>query len=132
MQARVGYAGTTPGADANTYVLFATCNPGTATDPQNANWGQNALGFMFADKFTLNLDHVQAGTLNAYVSQDHGTTWGQLSTEAIAAPAASGSTYREFNLEGLMDWKLEWVNGGVAQNPWRVNMSIVSVDRAAP
>jgi hypothetical protein len=131
---RLGYTGTTPGADANTYLFFSTTG-GTTTRAAAANanqWPQGVLSIMGADKFVLTLDHVQAGTLNSYSSVDNGTTWGQLSTEAIAAPAASGSTYREFNVEGLYDFKLEWVNGGVGQAPWVPQMALICGDRAAP
>jgi hypothetical protein len=124
------YAGATPGADANTYVLFATILPAAPTNAMNANWMESAFALLGARKFCLLLDHVQAGTLNAYQSRDRGATWQQIDSQAIAAPAATSSTVVDFVVEGLRDWKLEWVNGGVAQNPWQVNMSL-SEQRAA-
>lgn len=132
--AALKYLGATPGADANTYVLVATTLPAAPTDAMNMN-RDGACPECFsanvgARKLCLTLDHVQAGTLNFYASQNRGTTWRQIDTVAAAAPAASGSTVVEFLIEGLRDWKLEWVNGGVAQNPWEVNLSL-SPDRAS-
>lgn len=129
------YMGATPGADANTYVLVATTLPAAPTDAMNMNRDgacpENFSALLGRRKLCLTLDHVQAGTLNFYASQNRGTTWRQIDTSGlIAAPAANSSTVMEFLIEGLRDWKLEWVNGGVAQNPWEVNLSL-SPDRAA-
>lgn len=128
------YMGATPGADANTYVLVATTLPAAPTDAMNMNRDgacpENFAALTGRRKLCLTLDHVQAGTLNFYASQNRGTTWRQIDTVAAPAPAASGSTVVEFLIEGLRDWKLEWVNGGVAQNPWEPNLSL-SDERAA-
>lgn len=118
------YAGSTPGADANTYVLFATILPAAPTNAMNANWPAKAFQLLGVRKFCIDIDHVQAGTLNEYKSDDRGANWRQVSTEAVAAPAASGVTRREYLVEADQDWKLEWVNGGVAQNPWVVDMAL--------
>lgn len=127
---RIGYTGSTPGADSNTYVLFATILPATPTDAQNANWPQNM--FMLADvhKFCLLLKNNQSGTINIYESEDRGVTWQQVDTLAVSAAASTGSNPMEFLVEGMKDMKIEWVNGGSAQTTWSVNMSLSS-DRAA-
>jgi hypothetical protein len=120
----IKYTGSTPGADASTYVLFATILPAAPTNAMNANWGESAFAHMGVRKFSVLIDHVQAGTLNAYESIDRGVTWRQIDTVAVAAPAAASSTSVDFQVEGLRDFKLEWVNGGVAQNPWEVLQSL--------
>lgn len=122
---QVNWQGTIPGADANTYVLWATANPGsTQTDRviQNAN-RDGAMGARFfanlgVRKIVLSLKNSQAGTLNEYYSPDRGTTWLSVSSFAIPIPAAGFTTEREFLVESYADWKLEWVNGGVAQATW--------------
>ncbi len=135
---QIVWQGTTPGADGNTYVLWATCNPGnTQTDRviQNANRDGACPAHFFANagvrKFVLDLKNSQAGTLNEYYSPDRGTTWLQISSNAIAIPAAGFDTAREFLVESYADWKLEWVNGGAAQATWSPQMSLTD-QRATP
>lgn len=105
------YAGSTPGTDSSTYVLFSTvvAFPG-------------ARGFVYAGikRFRLGLEHSHLGTINAYRSPDRGTTWHQLSTTAVAAPAANSTNEYDFLVEGYDDWKVEWVNGGTTQSPWSI------------
>lgn len=125
--ARFSYQGAIPGADASTYVLFATVGP--VAKARTGYLGANYFAQNGVRKFCLDLDHNQAGTLNAYKSSDEGATWRQVYTEAITAPPATGVTQREWLVEGVQDWKLEWVNGGVAQNPWVADMSF-STERA--
>lgn len=126
----IKYQGITPGANGNTTVLFATVLPAAPTDVQNAQWMENAFALFGMRKFSLLLKCNQAGTLNAYESRNRGVTWSQIDSVAVAAPAATASFVADFVVESLRDWKLEWVNGGVAQNPWDVNMSM-SDQRAA-
>lgn len=132
--ANIKYAGSTPGADANVYVLFASTNPASLTstinDPMNANLPENFTALTGTKKLCLLLDHVQAGTLRLYESINRGTNWRQIDEAVVAAPAAASSTAVEFLIESLRDFMLVWVNGGVAQNPWDVNLSF-SDDRAA-
>lgn len=117
------YQGITPGANGNTTILFTTTLSGS-TDVQNAQLPECYFALSGTRKFSLDLKHNQAGTLNAYKSNDRGATWRQVKTEAIAAPAATDGTLREWLVEGVRDFKLEWVNGGSAQNPWVVDMSL--------
>lgn len=128
---QINWQGTVPGADANTYVLFATAVPGTTqTDRviQNANRDGACPARFFANacarKFVLDLKNSQAGTLNEYYSPDRGATWLQISTNPVAIPAAGFDTPREFLVEAYADWKLEWVNGGVAQATWSPQMAL--------
>lgn len=124
---RFTHQGAAPGTDANTYILFATVGPVARARP---TFPQNFFATNGVRKFCLDLDHSHGGTLNAYKSSDEGATWRQVYTETVAAPAASGVTQREWLVEGVQDWKLEWVNGGTAQNPWVADMSL-SDDRAS-
>ena len=119
--ARAKYTGSTPGADANTYTLFTTVD------------GEIGKGFFqHADihKVSLLLKFSQAGTLKWYESTDRGVNWRQIGQEAIAAPAATADIERDYLVEALLDFKLDWVNGGAAQNPWDPNIALVD-DRAA-
>lgn len=120
----IAYKGSTPGADANTYVIFATILPAAPTNAMNANWPECAPALLGFRKMALMIDHVQAGTLNTYESRDRGVTWRQVDTQAIAAPAAASSTVMDFLVETFRDFKIEWVNGSVAQNPWDVNIAL--------
>lgn len=129
--AQVKYQGSTPGADANTYVLFATTLPAAPTDAMNALWPQRGPALLNVAKFALIIKHTQAGTINIFESQDRGANWRQIDTVAIVAPGATGSTSLEFLIESLWDFKVEWVNGGVAQASFDVNIALVS-DRASP
>lgn len=129
------YAGTTPGADGNTYVLFATTSPAsltsTAADPMNANWMENGFALMGVKKLGLTVKCNNAGTLNVYESVNRGTNWRQIDTVAVAAPAATADFEAEFNVEGKRDLLVTWVNGGVAQAPFDVLFSL-SEQRASP
>lgn len=129
--ADIKYAGSTPGADANTYVLLATTNPGTSTDPMNANWSQRFFALTGTRKVTLTLKCDNAGTLKVYEQKARNGTWRQIDQVSVSAPAATSSFVAEFDVEGLDDWKLEWVNGGSAQTFWDVFLSL-SDQRAAP
>jgi hypothetical protein len=112
---RLKYTGSTPGADANTYVLFSTV---AAACP--GNWGP-MCGF---HTFHYDIDNDQAGTLNLYKSSNRGTSWTQMSTTAVAIPAANTSNNGVLLIEGLADFKVEWVNGGSAQTVWAVDMDV--------
>ena len=129
--AQILWQGTTPGADSNVYVLFATCTPGaTQTDRviQNANRDGGCPAHFFANanahKFVVDLKNSQAGTLDEYYSPDRGTTWLKISSNPVAIPAAGFDTPREYLVESYADWKLEWTNGGVAQATWSPQMAL--------
>lgn len=119
---RVKYTGSTPGADANTYTLFTTV---TGTAP-NSEIGQDFFAIAGIRKFHLLLKFSQAGTLKWYESTDRGVNWRQIGQEAVAAPAATADIERDYIVEALRDFKIEWVNGGVAQSPWDPLMALDS------
>lgn len=125
------YTGSTPGADANTYVLFATAQPsaGSTNFAFPGGWycAQHGLKRLIVD-----IGHANSGTLNLYRSNNRGTSWDQVFTSgAIAAPAATSSTIRDFAIEEYPDFKIEWVNGGATQAArWIVNMALT--DQRAP
>lgn len=122
----VSYTGSTPGNDSNTYNLFSTL-----AGSSNDRWPKNAFALMGVKKLTLVLKCNQAGTLKAYESTDRGTNWRQIDEIAVAAPAANASYATDYSVEGLADFKLDWVNGGTIQSPWDVSMSL-SEQRASP
>lgn len=111
---RVTYSGATPGGDANTYNLYTSINDG----------GANGFALKGVHKFILDLKNSQAGTLKAYKSADRGVNWNQIYQSSVAAAAATGTNQFEFVVEPFADWKLDWVNGGVAQATWFVDMAL--------
>src|SRR5574341_421421 len=94
----VKYAGTTPGTDVLTYVLFASTLPtlsgsvitGQSTDAMNANranaWPESSPALMGFRKVALTMDHSHGGTLNLYASDNRGVDWRQMDTIVVAAP----------------------------------------------
>jgi len=116
----IPYQGLTPGADANTYVMFSTATAFPAP---------NYVAMNRMKRFQLGLSNSQAGTLNWYKSNTRLTStqttpvWTQIGTLAVAAGATAENTV-DFLVEEYADWKLEWVNGGVAQATWVVSMAL--------
>lgn len=107
------YAGSTPGTDSDTYVIFDT----TVAFP-----GARMLAYAGIKRMCFDFEHSHLATLNWYRSNDRGVNWHQVGTEALAAPAANETNVRDFLVEGYDDWKLQWVNGGTAQSPFSVAM----------
>jgi hypothetical protein len=114
---KVKYDGIDP-TNSDTFVLFSTVDAG---------WGANAIQGMGLHYFVMNLEHSNDGTLKLYKSEDRGTNWLQIDEDAITAPAASGSTNQEYLVEPYADWKIEWVNGGVTQTTWVLDMSFTDL-----
>lgn len=112
----IKYTGTAPGADANTYTIF------NSTTAFNGAWQAQYAGMK---RYIVDIKHSQSGTMNFYYSLNRGTSWNQVYTSgAIAAPAATSSTIRDFALEQYPDFKCEWVNGGSAQATWTVTQAL--------
>lgn len=111
MQTKIAfdYAGTVPGANANETVLFSTVSAGI---PKNAILGTGVK------RYVLVVDNPEAGSVYLYWSPDRGTTWIQISTTTVAAPAAGACATVDLLIEGLPDVKVTWKNGGVAQTGW--------------
>lgn len=118
---RVKYTDTTLPTGTNTYRLF-----NTQTTAAASNFFQHAC----VKKVNIKLYNSQAGTLNAYKSDDAGTTWTQIDTVAVAAVASNDVNEYEWNVEGYLDWKAEWVNGGTVQATFAPDISLIP-DRAA-
>src|SRR4051812_48501773 len=108
--AQVKYIGATPGVDSNVYVLFSSVL---------SELGGRAMAASCSHKVNLDLLAQNIGTLKWYKSQDRGVTWNQIGSESIT-PVANTSVQRDYIIEALADFKLEWTNGGSAQNPWVV------------
>ncbi len=119
---RLKYTGSTPGADASTYVLFATASPsaGVAGVCPMGNWGP----MMGLHTFRYEIKNPQAGTVNGWYSNDRGANWVQFYTMAVPIPAAGTASNDVVLIEGFADFKFEWVNGGAAQTGWTVNLDV--------
>ncbi len=117
----IPYQGLTPGADANTYVMFSTA----VAFPSAGYVAMNRM-----KRFQLGLSNANAGTLNWYKSNTRLTApsatpvWTQIGTLPVAAGATVENTV-DFLIEEYADWKLEWVNGGASQAAtWVVSMAL--------
>lgn len=113
---RVKYTGATPGGDTNTYPIFTTLTNG---------WPAGFFALQNISKLVVDTKHDAAGTFAWYKSNDRGTSWEQIGTEAISAPASTVTIFREFTVEPYEDFKLDWVNGNTAQDPWDVSMVLI-------
>jgi hypothetical protein len=100
---------TTPATNGQLVTIFNTYEIGIG----------NFFALSDISRMVFDFEHSHSATLNWYHSND-GTTSIQLGTEALAAPAASETNVRDFLVEGYKFWKLEWVNGATAQDPWVV------------
>ncbi len=118
--AQIRYTGATPGTDANTYVIFDT----TVLFLGARYCAENKM-----KRLQVGLSNSQAGTYNWYKSQSRVTStntpivWTQIGTRAVAA-GATAENDDDFLIEEYADFKLEFVNGGVAQATWLVDMAL--------
>lgn len=119
----IRYTGSAPGADANTYSIFDT----VTAFPAPRYVAMNRM-----KRLQVGLSNSQAGTYNWYKSSSRvsnpslatgGVTWTQIGTRAVAAGATAENT-DDFLIEEYDDFKLEFVNGGVAQATWVVNIAL--------
>lgn len=114
----VRYTGATPGGDSNTYNLFSS-----VTAFSGASMAQNAG----LKRLGLDIKHSQALTLKGYKSNDRGTTWEQVyDSGSVTAPASTDSTRLDFWFEPYPDFKIDLVNGGVAQASFSVNITLTN------
>ncbi len=109
------YNGSTPGADANTYVLFSS---GTAFPGKRMHSG---LGMK---RMVVGVRHSSAGTINLYKSADRGTNW--VLADTFSAASTTLEDLYDALVEHMDDFKVEWVNTGSAQNPWTVSLALSS------
>jgi hypothetical protein len=107
-----GNAGTAPGADSNTYLIFDSTKqfPG-------------GLQTFNISRIQLALNNSQSGTLKAYFSEDVGVTWNEYNDQAVTAMSSSASAQPfDYSVDAYTDWKLAWVNGGSAQTTWVIGL----------
>lgn len=126
----VRYTGSVPGADSNTYPIFnsVTAFPGCYMAQDNG-----------LKRLFVTIDHPQNATLKFYRCMDgigggtaaRGTTWVQVGGDfAITASATDVSTFDGL-IEGFPDFKLDLVNGGVAQTGMTVTIALTGERTAA-
>jgi len=115
----ITYQGATPGADANTYVMFST-----AVAFPSANY----MAMNRMKRLQVGLSNSQPGTYNWYKSNTRLTNpsatpvWTLIGTRAVVAAPPENTD--DFLIEEYADFKLEWVNGGAAQATWVVNLAL--------
>jgi hypothetical protein len=112
---KIPYQGTTPDADDNDYVLFST----TVAFPAY-KCGLQMAGFK---RLIADLGISQAGTLREEKSDNRGTNWTVVSSEAISVPG-TGTVYREYAVEAYDDYRLIWENGSSAQATWEPSLAL--------
>lgn len=122
---KVAVIAATPGTDSNTYVMFSSVVTFPAGTFRVINGG--------VSRVTFSVENSQAGTVKAYRSVDKGTNWDQVGgdiTVAIASATDISGPY-DFLTDTYSDFKVEWVNGGVAQATWRPEVTLIVGDRAS-
>lgn len=105
------FAGAAPIGDAATTTIFDT------TAAQGAKRYGDARR-----RAIVSMLNSHSGTLLAQVSTDGGATWRAHYSEAIAANTVTA--YRAIRLDGFQDLRIQWTNGGTAQNPFVVTVSL--------
>lgn len=106
---RLGYSGGTPGADSNTYTLFSSVTAWPTTYNALSQYGQK--------RYVLRLEYSQDCTLNWHQSNDRGTNWRAVGTQALTAavPGTPQSVTVDVVVEGFQDFRMQLVNSGTAQ-----------------
>lgn len=115
--AKAKYTGGAPTADSNTYPLFNSIVAGLG-----GNWP--ALHGVY--KIVFDIKHDQAGTIKWYKNMtdtDSAGNWYQMGQLAVAAPAGTAGTQLEIFVEAEFHVKVDWVNAGVAQSPFMVDIA---------
>lgn len=108
------YSGSTPGADANTYVLFSTTSA----------VGQALFQGACVHRVRCDIAATQSGSFVLSKSRNRGVTWRAVLTQA-AAPSVTASAIFDQVMEPYYDWKLEWTNGGVAQAYFEADLCVL-------
>lgn len=118
-QTRVAYIGTALPANADTENIFSTQVSASSGFFQHAG----------IKRFLVSVKNDQAGTLKEYRSVDGGATWDQISQTSVALVASTARNTYDFLVEPYEDWKLDWVNGGVTQTTFDIDLAL-ETDRA--
>lgn len=74
-------------------------------------------------RLLLDLVCSNDGTLTWYKSEDHGTNWYQLGTQAVTG-ASNTSTIVDFLIEEYSDWKLTFTVGGTTETVFVPSMTL--------
>lgn len=114
-------SGTAPGADTNRDVMWDS----TATVNGHRAYPKGYFSMFGINRANLSITHDQNGTVDWFHSTDGGTTWEQIGTQAVTA-VANEITNVDMLVEGLDDFKVEWVNGGTAQDPWIAKLNLMT------
>lgn len=116
MITRAKYTGSALPGNAETVVLFSTA----AACPM-ANWGpMNNI-----HSYHYDIKHDQAGTVKGYKSSNRGTSWVQFyDSDSLTAPTYTSTAV--VLVEGLADFKFEWVNGATPQTAFAVDQDVSS------
>ncbi len=106
---RIPYAGATPGNDSSTYTLFSSVTAWPNTYNPLSQYGQK--------RYVLRLSYARDCTVNWQQSNDRGTNWYPVGTQALtaAAPGTAQSTTIDVAVEGFQDFRVQLVNAGTAQ-----------------
>lgn len=116
---RIKYTGTALPTNADTFTLVDTTTAAS----------QGALVFAGVKRYTIDIKHSHDGTLKLYKSPDKGTTWHLLNTVAMTGGGTDTNRHDEL-IEGYLDFKATWTNGGVTQTTFSPDQAFV-YDRAA-
>lgn len=118
------YTGTALPTGASTFVLFSTAAPsaGVAGSCPMANWApMNGLHV-----YRYDVKHSHDGTVKGYKSDDRGTNWVQFyDSGTLAAPTYTNNDV--VSVEGLANFKFEWLNGGTNQTTFELTQSVSDV-----
>lgn len=104
----ITYSGSTPGTDSNVYNLFSSVV---------ALPGERMAQGAGVKRIIIDLKHSHDGTFRLSKSTDRGTNWTIVNEQAATGGGTDSNTY-DANIEPYDDFKVDWVNGGTAQNPW--------------
>lgn len=114
-------SGTTPGADSNTDTMWDT----TTTVNGHRVYPKHFFAMQGIHRAELTIVHDQDGTVKWYASNDGGTSWNQVGTQAVTAVSNEASIVDPI-VEGYPDFKIEWTNGGTAQSPWYAKLNLLT------
>jgi hypothetical protein len=106
---RIPYSGATPGADSNAYTLFSSVTAWPSTYNALSQYGQK--------RYVLRLEFCQNCSVTWQQSNDRGTNWRPVGTQALTAtaPGTYESVTIDVVVEGFQDFRVFLTNAGTAQ-----------------